>query len=155
MSQDFRDLFAAFNAAGVRYLVVGAHAYSHHHKPRFTKDLDVWVEPTPENARRVAAALVAFGAPCSFCVPEYFDKPGGTLQIGIEPIRIDLLTEITGVRFEDAWVNKVPGRFMEAPLFFLGLEDLIKNKSATGRPRDLLDAEDLRSLLARGTPKTE
>lgn len=155
MSQDFRDLFAAFNATGVKYLVVGAHAYSHYHKPRFTKDLDVWVEPTPENARRVATALAAFGAPDSFCAPEQFDRPGGTLQIGVEPVRIDVLTEIAGVSFEDGWANKVPGRFMDEAIFFLGLEDLIKNKSSTGRPRDLLDAEDLRSHLPQGDAQTK
>ncbi len=147
MSQDFRDLFAAFNAAKVKYLVVGAHAYAHHHKPRFTRDLDIWVEPAPENAGRVATALAAFGAPGSFCTPENFDRPGGTLQIGVEPVRIDILTEITGVSFQDAWANRVPGRFMDEPIYFLGIEDLIENKSATGRPRDLLDAEDLRSHL--------
>ena len=107
MNPDFRDLLAEFNAAGVEFLVVGAHALAAHGLVRATKDLDLWVRPEPENARSVVAALGAFGAPLHDLTVEDLSRPGLIFQIGVEPIRIDVITAIDGVAFDDAWAERL------------------------------------------------
>lgn len=102
MNPDFRDLLAAFNARGVDFLIVGAHALAAHGLVRATKDLDVWVRPEPANAERVLAALADFGAPLQDLTVDDLSKPGLIFQIGVEPIRIDVITAIDGVAFPDA-----------------------------------------------------
>src|SRR5947209_8399472 len=99
VNRDFRDLFAEFNDHGVEFIVVGAHALAVHGHIRATKDLDVWVRPEPENARRLLAALHAFGAPTTDLTVQDFSSPGVTFQIGVEPVRIDIITAIDGVDF--------------------------------------------------------
>ena len=103
VNPDFRDLFAALNEAQANYLVVGAHAVAFYAEPRFTKDLDVWVEASPVNAPRVLAALQAFGAPLGTASEADFQVPGAVLQIGVAPNRIDITTQIDGVAFGEAW----------------------------------------------------
>jgi hypothetical protein len=143
MNPDFRDLFAAFNAAEVRYLVVGAHAVMHYARPRFTKDLDVWVDPARENAPRTHAALQAFGAPLDRVTSADFSDPEAVFQIGVAPNRIDVLMGVTGLTFPEAWSRRVPSTYGDIAIHLLAREDLIRNKRATGRPQDL---EDLRAL---------
>lgn len=139
VNRDFRDLFAALNGAGVRYLVVGAHAVAFHSEPRFTRDLDVWVEATPANAQRVVQALTTFGAPLEGVSEGDFASPAVTFQIGIAPNRIDVTTTIDGVSFEEAWPNRVTSQYGDQPIFLIGRRDLLANKRAAGRPQDLLD----------------
>jgi len=110
MNPDFRDLLAEFNAHGVEFLVVDAHALAAHGLVRATKDLDVWVRPDPENARRVIAAVTAFGAPLHDLTVEDLSRPGVVFQIGVDPLRIDVITAIDGVRFEDAWPDRIEAR---------------------------------------------
>ena len=143
MNPDFVDLLRAFTDADVRFLVVGAYALAHHGRPRATGDLDVWVEAEPENAERVMRALAIFGAPLTDVTAADFARPGVVLQIGVPPVRIDLLTELTGLQFIDAWRSREPGRFGSLTVDFLGREDFIRNKRATGRSRDLGDIEGL------------
>ena len=145
MIADFRDLLAAFVAAGVRFLVVGAHALAAHGVPRVTADLDLWIEATPDNAARVWRALVEFEAPLtSLRVNEDdFSKPDQVVQFGLPPYRIDVLTSISGVAFSDAWNGRSESTLFGIPVAFLGRDDLIRNKRASGRPRDLLDIEAL------------
>jgi hypothetical protein len=143
INPDFRDLFSAFGAHDVRFLVVGAYAVTFHSRPRFTKDLDVWIDPEPRNAERAWRALAAFGAPLSGVKPEDFTRPEAVYQIGIAPNRIDVLTSITAVDFAMAWSRRVPSEYGGAPIHVLGREDLIANKRAVGRPRDLEDAAEL------------
>ena len=145
VNRDFSDLFAAFNETGVKYLVVGAHAVAFHAEPRYTKDLDVWVEASPENAPRVMSALRAFGAPLADVSDADFAKAGATLQIGVAPNRIDVATAIDGVTFADAWLNRIETRYGDERIWVIGRNDLVVNKRAAGRPLDLLDLE----LLAR------
>ncbi len=140
INPDFSDLLSALNAAGVRYLLVGGYALAVHQAPRFTKDLDVWVEPTPENAERTLAALAAFGAPLSQVSAEDLARPGIVFQIGVPPNRIDILTAIDGVSFSDAWPNRLSIDWSSASVTVIGRADLIRNKRATGRPQDALDA---------------
>jgi len=105
MNQDFVDLLRAFIGADVRFLVVGAYALAHHGRPRATGDLDVWVEATPDNAPRVLRGLAAFGAPLQDVSESDFARPGAVFQIGVDPGRIDILTELTGLQFADAWTT--------------------------------------------------
>jgi hypothetical protein len=146
MHQDFSDLLSEFNAHRVEYLVVGAHALAAHGHVRATKDMDVWVRPTRENAERVLAALAAFGAPLHGTSLDDFAGPDFVLQIGVQPIRIDVLTSITGVSFDEAWPARLEATFDGAPVGVLSKEHLIQNKSATGRPQDLADVD----FLTRG-----
>ena len=139
MNSDFRDLLAEFNAAGVEFLVVGAHALAAHGLVRATKDLDIWVRPSAQNASRIFTALRCFGAPLQDLTSEDLSEPGVVFQIGVEPIRIDLLTEIDGVTFDDAWRGRVRATFADQPVGVLGYEELIRNKRAAGREQDLVD----------------
>jgi hypothetical protein len=146
---DFRDLFAALNDAEARYLVVGGHALAFHAVPRFTKDLDVWVEPTVDNAVRVMSALVAFGAPLVDLSIDDLASPGNVYQMGVPPNRIDLLTEVEGTTFEQAWSHRKGGVYGGVAVSVIGLDELIVNKRAVGRPQDLVDADLLESVRAR------
>jgi hypothetical protein len=144
MPPDFIDLWRAFVDADVRFLVVGAHALAVHGRPRATGDLDVWIDATPDNADRVMQALRGFGAPLESVTAADFSRPGIAYQIGLPPLRIDVLTELTGLEFDRAWPGRISQAIGELEIPFLGREDFIRNKAATGRLRDLADLEDLR-----------
>lgn len=143
VNPDFKDLFLAFNAGRVRYLVVGAHAVSFHARPRFTKDLDIWVDPDPANAERVYAALRVFGAPLTDLSTLDLSNPEMVYQIGVIPNRIDVRMGIEGVSFHDVWPRRQESSYGDCPIFVIGRKDLIRNKRSVGRPQDL---EDLRAL---------
>jgi hypothetical protein len=143
MSQDFRDLLAEFNARAVEFLLVGAHALAAHGYVRATEDLDVWIRPDARNAERVIAALQAFGAPLHDLTEKDLATPGVVFQIGIAPIRIDVLTAIDGVEFAAAWAARFSTQFADQPVNVLSIDDLIKNKRAAGRTQDLADVERL------------
>jgi hypothetical protein len=141
MNQDFRDLLAEFNAHHVEYIVVGGHALAAHGFVRATKDFDVWVRPSVANAPRVLAALAAFGAPLHDLSEADLASPGTVFQIGVPPIRIDVITAIDGVNFDEAWPKRLAAPFADQMAPILSRQDLIRNKRAAGRPQDLLDAE--------------
>ena len=141
MNRDFRDLLAEFNAHGVEYLVVGAHALAAHGHVRATKDLDIWVRPDPSNAQRVMSALRAFGAPLHDLTVEDLTQPGLVFQIGVAPVRVDVVTAITGVEFAEAWASRFETRFADQPAAVLSRDHLIQNKRAAGRKQDLADLE--------------
>jgi hypothetical protein len=143
MNPDFVDLLRAFGAADVRFLIVGAYALAHHGRPRATGDLDVWVEATPANAARVIKALAAFGAPLHEISEQDFARPGVVFQIGVPPGRIDIVTELTGISFAEAWPGRDAGRFGDLTVDFIGREAFLYNKRATGRAKDLGDIEGL------------
>lgn len=143
MPPDFVDLLRAFAAADVRYLVVGAYALGLHGRPRATGDLDVWVDATPENAARVMRALAAFGAPLDTVTADDFSREGITFQIGLPPLRIGILTQLTGLTFTEAWPERVRGPLGDIEADFIGREAFIRNKRATGRLKDLADIEGL------------
>ena len=141
MNRDFRDLLAEFNACGVDYLVVGAHALAAHGHVRATKDLDVWVRPEASNAHRVVQALKQFGTPLLDLTEADLTKPGTIFQIGVAPLRIDVITAIDGVSFEDAWLDRLRTKLGDVPACVLSREHLIKNKRASARIQDLADVE--------------
>ncbi len=146
--RDFEEFFACFNAHRVRYLVVGAYAVGFHGYPRATKDIDVLVDPTVNNAKRVLAALKQFLG----VVPPNFNEqklvnPRTLLVLGIPPIRIDILTSIAGVNsFARAWDRRARGRYGSVGVGFISVGDLRKAKKASGRPQDLLDLENLSAV---------
>jgi hypothetical protein len=145
MNQDFKDLLAEFNAQQVEYLIVGAHALAAHGHVRATQDLEIWVRPDPENARRVIEALRAFGAPLHDLTEQDLSTPGLIFQVGVEPVRIDVLTVIDGVQFDEAWSERINSKFADQPVNVISRAHLIKNKLTSARAQDLADVERLRS----------
>ncbi len=146
INRDFRDLFSELRAADARFLVIGAHAVMFHAVPRYTKDLDVWTEPSPANAERVHAALAQFGAPMESLTVKDLATPGTIFQIGVEPNRIDIVTFVEGLTFSQAWKARAASTYGDVPISILGLEDLLRNKRSVGRPQDLLDVEWLEKV---------
>lgn len=145
LNEDFRDLLQAFADHGVAHVVVGAHAMAVHGVPRATGDLDVWVRPTPENAQRVVAALRAFGAPLAAhgVTAADFERSGTVYQMGVPPRRIDVLTAISGVEFDDAWPDRVTATVDDLTIDFIGRRALLVNKRAAARDKDLVDVRIL------------
>ena len=131
------------NDGKVKYLIVGGYAVTKHAEPRFTKDLDIWISNSPDNAKRVFDALTEFGSPMVDIAPEDFTDPSLVYQIGIEPARIDILMGVDALDFDECWGRRVTAAFGETEAFFVSVDDLIKNKRAVARPQDLLDAESL------------
>ena len=143
MNQDFLDLLRAFIDHKVRFLVVGAYALGVHGRPRATGDLDVWVDATPGNAANVMRALEQFGAPTGQVAQADFSRPGAVFQMGLPPLRIDVLTELSGLTFEQAWPGRIQANFGPVTADVIGREAFIRNKRATGRAKDLGDVEAL------------
>lgn len=139
MNRDFLDMLSELSAVRAEFLIVGAYALAAYGKPRATGDLDLWVRATPENAERVLAALKKFGAPLDDLKREDLCQPGTVFQIGVPPSRIDLLTSISAVRFEEAWPRKMEIDIEGLTVPILGKKDFVTNKRAVGRPQDLAD----------------
>lgn len=146
VNSDFRDLLKILNDCGVRYLVAGGYAVMYYTEPRFTKDIDIWVEPTPDNAEKVWQALAEFGAPLAQVSLTDFCNKDLIYQIGVAPNRIDIMMDIPGVNFEAAWENKSESQYGDVPIFILGLDELIKAKQQAGRDQDLLDLKNLKTI---------
>jgi hypothetical protein len=140
---DFRDLLALLNEHKVEYLIVGGYALAFHGAPRFTGDIDIFVRPHPNNAQRVIQALAVFGFQFPDLTVDDFKNPDKVVQLGVPPVRVDLITSLTGVSWEEADSSKEPGLFGDVPVHFIGREQYIANKRATGRKKDLADIEAL------------
>jgi len=145
MSKDLREILQAFNAHGVKYLVVGGYAFGAYSEPRTTKDIDLWIRTDAENAKAVFAALAGFGAPIAgMSSADFMD--GKVFYFGQAPNRVDILQKIDGVSFDEAWRNRVEGKIDgEIPSQIISRDDLIRNKLASGREQDLLDVKVLRA----------
>jgi len=141
--KDFAEILLELSAAGVEFLVVGAHAVAAHGVTRTTKDFDIWVKPTPENARRVWSALLQFGAPIEDLTVEDLSVPGTVFQMGRPPNRIDIITSIRAVEFDEAWPNRLEAKMGGGWYPVIGKSDLIRNKRAVGRDYDIADANKL------------
>jgi len=138
---DFRDLFASFNAHSVEYLIVGAYALAFHGAPRYTGDIDILVRPDRENASRILAALADFGFGDAGLSIDDFASAGKVVQLGVPPVRIDLMTSLTGLKWSDAVKGRESGTYGDVPVTYIGREPFIRNKRATGRRKDLADLE--------------
>ena len=145
LNPNFKDMLVALNDAEAEYLVVGAYAMAAHGCPRSTGDIDFWVRATPENAQRVWNALSSFGAPMFQISVDELSTPDVVFQIGVAPQRIDVMTSISGVEFEDAWPHRLIVDLDGIRASVIGRDQLLINKLASGRPKDTLDVEILRS----------
>jgi hypothetical protein len=143
MNSDFSDMLSALSVEGVEYLLIGAYAMAVHGVPRATGDIDLWVRPSPDNAARAIRALVRFGAPLGDLRAADLSAEGTVFQIGIAPHRVDVITSIDGVTFDEAWTRRTTTDVEGQTISVIGREDLIRNKRATGRPRDRADADRL------------
>ncbi|MFH0730598.1 MAG: DUF6036 family nucleotidyltransferase [Pseudomonadota bacterium] len=143
LSKDFKEFIELLNEHKVRYLVVGGYAVAFHGHPRYTKDLDVWIDLSPENADNIIKALEKFGFGSLGLKPEDFLESNQIVQLGYPPNRIDILTTLKQLNFEDCYTARVEVEIQGVRINFIDLENLKRNKRATGRPQDLADAESL------------
>jgi hypothetical protein len=146
LNEDFQDLLILLADAGVDFVIVGAYALAFHGAPRSSGDIDLFVRPTPANAGRVLDALTRFGAPVESAGVTAADlaRPGMVYQIGVPPRRVDVLTEISGVTFDEAWASRSTAEVEGRTVSFIGRAALLKNKEAAGRPKDTADIARLR-----------
>ena len=143
LNPDYRDILSIFNEERVEYLVIGAYALAAHGLPRATGDIDLWIKRDERNAGRVWRSIVKFGAPLSDLKESDFSSPGMVYQIGVAPNRIDILTSIDGVEFNDAWRQRVEINIEDVLVFVISKAHLIANKKTVGRPQDLADVDRL------------
>ena len=147
---DFEDLLSLLHRHEVRYLVIGGLAFIYHARPRYTKDMDLWVDPSPANVKRANRALAEFGSPHILAI----DDPQEILQIGLPPNRVDLLRAIDGPPFGQAWKRRIGGKYGRADVNWIDLESLIEIKSRIDDPRhrrDVGDLEAVRAMKSRGS----
>lgn len=149
LGKDLREFIELLNSRRVDYIIVGGHAVAYHGHPRFTGDIDFLVRPSSENAERLMDAVREFGFSDLHLSQHDFTKPNTVVQLGYPPNRVDLLTSISGVEFEEAWSTKVGADLDGLPIYFIGWEALLKNKRASGRDRDLADAAKLLAVKAK------
>lgn len=140
---DFKELLELLSEKGVEYLIIGGYAVAFHGAPRFTGDLDIYIHPTLENAERMMEALIAFGFGDLDLSVEDFTNLERVVQLGVPPVRVDFVTSIDGVSWEEAWRNRISSSYAGTDIMFIGRTDLIKNKRACGRKRDFSDLESL------------
>jgi len=148
--RDFVELLRLFHKHRVRSCIVGAYALAFHVRPRYTKDLDILVEPSITNGEHIVAALREFGFGSLRLTAEDFVQPGRFIQLGYEPVRVDLLTSLEGFTFEQVWRHRALGRYGDVRVSFIGREELIRNKELVGRRQDQADLEKLRPSKVRG-----
>jgi hypothetical protein len=146
LNEDYKDMLLALSGEKVRYLLIGAYALAAHGYPRATMDIDIWVMPSPKNADAVMRALRCFGAPLHNLTKEDLQKDGTIFQIGVAPRRIDIITTASGLRFEEAFSRSLSVNIDGIQVHIPSKDDLIRNKRASGRTKDLADAEALEKL---------
>ncbi len=143
IQRDFKELLALLNAHKVEYVVVGGYALAFHGVPRYTGDLDIFINVESHNAQKIVNALDEFGFGSLGLSKEDFSSPDTVIQLGVAPVRVDIITSLTGVSWTDAYSHRLTGRYDDLPVFFIDRGDLIKNKKSLGRHRDLADIESL------------
>ena len=143
VQKDFKELLALFNEHKVEYVIVGGYALAFHGAPRYTGDIDILIHPDTANAHRILAALDEFGFGSVELTAADFQKPGNVIQLGVPPVRVDIITSLTGVSWEDACAGRVQSKYADTPVYYIGREQFISNKRAVGRKKDLADLEAL------------
>ncbi len=141
--KDFRDLLELLNVHKVKYLIVGAYALAFHGAPRYTGDMDIYVKPNSSNAQRIMAALNDFGFGSAELSATDFEVEGKVVQLGLPPVRVDIVTSITGVSWEEAASGRIEGQYGDVFVYYIGRQQFISNKRALGRKKDLADLEAL------------
>ena len=149
ISSDYEDLFSVFNKYKVRYLLVGAYAVIYYTEPRFTKDIDIWIKPDLKNANNLYRALKTFGAPLKDISIEDFTNKRLIYQIGLPPVRVDIIMALGGLNFNSAWRGRKRSKYGTVPINILGLKELIKSKKRMARKQDLLDLDKLSAMLKK------
>ena len=144
---DFKELLALFNARNVEYVIAGGYALAFHGAPRYTGDLDILVRSDPQNAQRVVEPLGALGFASVDIAVEDFASPEKVLQLGFPPVRVDIITSLTGVLWDEVYAGRVAGNYGDVPVHFIGRKEFVANKRATGRPQDLADLRALGESL--------
>ena len=153
IEKDFEDFIKHLNHENIKYCIIGAMAINLHGRPRYTGDLDIFVEPTIENSIKTYKAIKEFGADVSDVNPDYFSKAGNYFQIGITPVQIHISTKIDAVNFDEVWKNKLETKYGEEQSRFIGINELIKNLEATGRDQHRVDARILREIRDKKNTK--
>ena len=153
VEKDYEELLRLFNRNKVRYCIIGAYAVAFYAKPRYTKDLDLLVEPDIENSKRIIKALNEFGFESLKLSEKDFSQKGKIIQLGYEPVRIDIITSIQGCSFKQVWKNRTSGIYGKEKVFFIGINELINNKKISKRKQDKVDLDIL--LLARRRKRKE
>lgn len=148
VNSDFKELLRIFNDYSVKYLVVGGYAVIKYAEPRYTKDIDLWISAERDNAIAVYQALRAFGAPLAGLTTDDFAREGYFYQMGVAPVRVDILMSIPGLKFKEAWERREVVDFDGVMMSFISKQDLITSKIASGRPQDLIDAQLLKEAEA-------
>lgn len=143
VQQDFKELLALFNAHNVKYLIVGGYALAFHGAPRYTGDIDIFIKPDKENACYIMMALKDFGFGAVGIKQEDLETPGKVIQLGYPPVRIDIITSISGVSWDEAFDGRDDGRYGDVPVHYIGREQYVLNKKTSGRKKDLADLEAL------------
>ena len=143
IQKDFKELLELLNAHEVEYLVVGGYALAFHGAPRFTGDIDLFVKPDAQNAKRILSALDEFGFGSLNLSQADFTSPDNVIQLGVPPVRVDIMTSLTGIPWDKARAGRTSGSYGGITVHFIGREDLIANKHALGRRKDLADIEAL------------
>ena len=146
IEKDFKKFIALLNKNEVRYLIVGSFAFSYYAEPRFTKDIDFFIDPTETNSEKVLITLLDFGFKSLNLKSKDFQELDQIIQLGVAPVRIDLLTSISGIDFSSAWKSKIKGNYGSITTNFISKADLIKNKKAAGRLQDIADVEKLNKI---------
>jgi hypothetical protein len=141
--KDFKELLELLNEQKVKYIIVGGYALAFHGSPRFTGDLDIYVKPDKENAKRILMSLKKFGFGSLHLTQEDFIKPESVIQLGVTPVRVDIITSLSAVTWQQVFAGKKKGRYGDISVFYIGRKELIKNKKATGRTKDMADIESL------------
>lgn len=147
VEKDFAEFLGLLNKYGVKYCIIGAYAVGFYGYPRYTKDIDILVEPERENAKKIVQAINEFGVSFPDLGEEDFCKQHMVIQLGYEPVRIDLLTSVEGSSFKTIWKNRTKGVYGKEKVFFVGQKDLIKMKEKASRPNDLIDIEKLKKRM--------
>ena len=140
---DFKDLLRLFNVHKVEYMIVGGYALAYHGAPRYTGDIDIYVKPDSQNAEQIMKALADFGFGSVGLTVEDFENPDNVIQLGVPPVRVDIITSISGILWKDAYLGCVDGKYGDVPVKYIGLNEFIINKRTTGRKKDLSDLEAL------------
>ncbi|MEW6686046.1 MAG: hypothetical protein AB1393_07565 [Candidatus Edwardsbacteria bacterium] len=147
VEKDYEELLGLLNKNRVKYCIIGSYAVAFYAKPRYTKDMDILVEPNIENGKRIVKALNEFGFESLNLNEKDFSQEGRIIQLGYEPVRVDIITSIEGCNFKQIWENKEMGNYGKQKVFFIGINELIKNKQASNRHQDKADLDIL--LMAR------
>ena len=152
VEKDYREFLQLLGAKKAKYLIVGGFAFSYYAEPRYTKDIDILVEAKEENGVRIVAAIAEFWGTKPEVEPADFLQPDVIVQLGFEPVRIDIITACAGIEFRSAWKNRTRAKYGDVDVFFISLDDLIKNKKAVGRDRDRIDVKYLEKVRKAGLP---